>query len=186
MKIILYHTADRNRDAKLIKDAQGDVDLPPAAVHHDEIREAAEAAHLIAHSLFVQLTALLQAMGKTAGQHLLHARIIIRSLYGLDLEFTVIAALRFSLFIDDHRTDGLKAADIGNVVCLHTHRPVHADQILDLMYRSDRPALLALDPFAVLPQYDRRIFPRHLDQLFLRSLLRNPQVNLLSALLAQP
>ena len=125
-------------------------------------------------------------MGKTAGQHLLHARIIIWSLYGLDLEFTVITTLRLSLFIDDHRTDGLKAADIGNVVCLHAHRPVDADQILDLMYRSDRPALLAFDPFTVLPQYDRRIFPRHLDQLFLRSLLRNPQVNLLSALLTQP
>ena len=102
VKIILDHTADRNRNAKLIKDAQGYVDLPTSAIHHDEIRESAEAAHLIAHSLFIQLTALLQTMGKTADQHLLHARIIVHSLYGLDLEFTVITALRLSLFIDDH------------------------------------------------------------------------------------
>ena len=81
---------------QLFQHAQRHVYLPLAAVHHDQIRETAEASKL---RVFLTLC---QAVREPSSQHFLHAGIVVRPLHGLDLKFAVVARLRLALFVDDH------------------------------------------------------------------------------------
>ncbi len=102
--IVLHHAADRDIDPQRIQHLKGDVYLPSSAVHHDQVRKTAEASHFITHTLLVEFSSLLQAVGKPPRQHLFHTGIIIRPLNCLYLKFTVITALWLSLLINDHGT----------------------------------------------------------------------------------
>ena len=48
--IILYHTADRYLQIQLAQYLQRNVDLSPAAVHHDQIRKTCETSELLMNS----------------------------------------------------------------------------------------------------------------------------------------
>ena len=58
-------------------------------------------------------------MCESSGQDLMHGRIVVRSGYGTQFEFTVIAALRLAFLVDYHGAYGLETVDIGNIVGLH-------------------------------------------------------------------
>ena len=58
MEIIFYHAAHRNRNPQLIQHLEGNIHLSSSSVHHDQVREPAEASHLIGHALFIKLLSL--------------------------------------------------------------------------------------------------------------------------------
>lgn len=104
---------------QLVQHLLRDVDLPASAVHQQKVRKPCKASELPGQIFFFQLFRLFQAVFKASRQNLAHAGIVIRSCYRFDFEFSVIAALGLSLFINDHRADIFKAADVGNIERLH-------------------------------------------------------------------
>ena len=99
--VVLDHAADRDIQIQLLQDPEGDVDLPAAAVHHDQIRQL--------HEMVVLL---LQRMGQSSCQHLPHGGVIIGSGHSPDPEFPVIALLRASVLKNNHGTYRFHAACI--------------------------------------------------------------------------
>ena len=125
-------------------------------------------------------------MLKSSCEHFFHGRIIIRSLYGLDLELTVIVSLRTSVFIDHHRTYRLKTADIGNIKCLDSSHMLETQPFSDLVHGADGAKLLALDLLFILIQYQLCIFRCQFHQSVFLALLRHHELHALSASLGQP
>ena len=119
MVVILDHAADRNVDSQFFQYGQRNIHLSATAVHQNQIRELREASVLLIHLLFFQLFALFHAVAEPPRQHFPHAGIIIRAGDTFDLELTVIAAFRFSFFVDHHRSYIFKTVDIGNIIGFH-------------------------------------------------------------------
>ena len=119
MVVILDHAADRNVDFQFFQYGQRNIHLSATAVHQNQIRELREASVLLIHLLFFQLFALFHAVAEPPRQHFPHAGIVIRTGDAFDLELTVIAAFRFSFFVDHHRSYIFKTVDIGNIIGFH-------------------------------------------------------------------
>ena len=117
--VILDHTADRNVDSQFFQYGQRDIHLSAATVHEDQIRELGKAAVLLIHLLFFQFFALFHTVAEPSRQYFPHAGIVIRTGDAFDLELTVIAAFRFSFFVDHHRSYIFKTVDIGNIIGFH-------------------------------------------------------------------
>ena len=168
MMIILDHTADRDAYPKLIQHLQSDIYLPPSTIHQDQIRKPCKA---------VKFSVTL--MSEPSGQNLFHAGIIVGSLYPFDLELTIITAFGTAFFINHHGSHRLKATDIGNIVSFHAHHVFQSQPFFHLVNSSDGSSFLPPDPFSVLGKYHTGIFQGKFYQLFLGSLLRDPDVYLL-------
>ena len=105
MVVIFYHTADGNLNLKALKHLQGNVNLSPAAIHHDQIRKSCKASECRIGSFRLQLLRLRKSMGETAGQHFPHGCIIIRALNSFYAELPVIIPLWPAVLINNHGTD---------------------------------------------------------------------------------
>ena len=120
--VILDHTADRNVDSQFFQYGQCNIHLSAAAVHEDQIRELGKAPVLLIHLLLFQFSALFHAVAKPSRQYFPHAGIVIRTGDAFDLELTVIAAFRFSFFVDHHGSYIFKAVDIRDIIGFHPGR----------------------------------------------------------------
>ena len=165
--VILDHSAYRDRQLQLSQNILRNVHLAASAIHHDQIREHREAAESRIHPLFLHLCCLLQPVCEPPDQNLLQRSIVIGPLYRPDPELPVIARLRHPLLKDDHRTDRLHTACIGDIVRLYPADMADSKQCGNLLHSADRTPLLLSDPLAVLPKDDLRVLPGHCDQLFL-------------------
>ena len=119
-------------------------------------------------------------MGKPPQQHLAHRSVVVRSLNRPDTKFAVIIAFRTSIFVDNHRTDRLKTADIGNIVGFYPLDSRKPDPRSNLIHRPDRPELLALDLLLILGEHHLRILLRQLDQPLFLAHLWHDKAHLLS------
>ena len=117
--VILDHAADRNVNSQFFQYRQRNIHLSAAAVHEDQIRELGKAPVLLIHLLFFQFSTLFHAVAEPSRQYFPHAGIVIWTGDTFDLEFTVIAALGFALFIDYHGAYIFKTVDIGNIIGFH-------------------------------------------------------------------
>src|SRR5699024_9443012 len=91
MMVIFDHAAYRYVQMQFVQYLKSHVYLALSSVHEDQIRK---------HSKFPQFLIffpLSQPMGKTPGQHLSHAAVVIRSLDPADLKFTVVMRFGFPL-----------------------------------------------------------------------------------------
>ena len=186
MLIILYHTADRNLQVQFVQHFQGNIDLPPAAVHHDQVRETCKTAEFLIQIFLSPGFLLIQAVHKTPSQDFFHTGIVIWSLHRFDTEFSVIAAFWLTLLIDDHGTYRLESADIGNIIGLYPLQSRQGQFAGNLFHSTDGSALLTLDTLLVLAEYKLCVPLGQLHQLFLGSFLRNPYVHFPSLSLFQP
>ena len=171
--VILNHSADRDRQSEAVQNLQRHVDLPPPAVHHDQIRQP------------VKATVRLDASLESPAEHFLHTRIIIGPLHRLDPEFPIVCALGFSFFVDNHRSDRLKPADVRNIISFNPVQSRKFQPSGDFLHRSGRARLFSLDTFPVLIQNNFRISLGQLHKLFLRSLFRHTNMNAPSPFPAQ-
>ena len=110
--VVLYHSADRNIQSQFLQDRGGNIDLPPAAVHHDEVGKAGKTPQLCIQVLFLHFLLLLQSVAEAAGKDLPHAGIVVGPRNRFDAELPVIAPLGFPVFIDYHGSDIGKTADV--------------------------------------------------------------------------
>ena len=165
---------------QLIQHLERHVDLPFASIHQDQIRKCCEFPELL---IFLTLP---QAMGETPGQHLSHAAIIVSALDAFYLKLSVIIPLWSAVLIDDHRTDRLKSIRVGDIIRFHPRDPVDFQERRDLLHRSDRPALLALQALFILCQNKPRVLSCQLHKLLLGAFLWDPQSYLLPSLRCQP
>ena len=116
----------------------------------------------------------------------MHGSVIIRSRYRAEFKFPVIAAFRPSFFVYNHRTYGFKSINIRNIIGLHTIKPFHAKQLLNLFYRADGTSFFSLNLFFILAENQLCIFRSQLHQLFFESFLRNPYRHFPPAFGTQP
>ena len=176
--VILDHPADRDLEAELIQHRGGDIDLAPAAVHQDKIREAGEAPQLRVEILLFHLPLFVHAVLKPAHENFTHAGVVVGAGHRPDAEFPVVAAPGLSVLENDHRADIGKAADIGDVVGLHAPYGRQPQKRGDLLYRADGAPLLAPQALPVLLEDERGVFARELDELlffpFFRDKKRDP------------
>ena len=175
--VILDHAADRDLQSKLFHNAFRDVHLPPASVHHDQVREYGERAHLPVRALLLQLCRLPDPMGKASCQDFLKGSIIVRAFDCLYAELSVVRCPGLSVLEYDHGSYRLDAARIGDIVCLHAADVGKSKQTGYLLHGADRPSFLHADPLSVLFQNDLGIFPGHRDQFLLGPSLRNPDAD---------
>ena len=162
---------------KLLQNAQRNVHLALAAVHHDNVRKFRKAPELLIQLLILQLPLLLHSVQESPGKNLFHAGVVIRPRNGFDPEFPVIAALWLSFFIDHHGTHVRKPADIGNIVGLHPVYVFQPEQFSNLLCGAYGPSFLSADPLFVLFQDKPCVFGGKLHQLFLGADLRHLDVN---------
>ncbi len=173
MVIILHHTADRDIQMQFIKYLQRNIHLTLTTIHHQQIREFRKAAKLCILVLFFQFLLLLHAMQETPCQYFAHTCIIIGSGHGFNLKLTIITAFGLSLFKHNHGTDIRKAADVGNIIGLHTGNIRKRQKCRNLLYCTDRTPFFSPNPLLVLAQNQLRISRRKFHELFLRSNLWN-------------
>ena len=121
-------------------------------------------------------------MAEPSGQHLPHGSVIVGAFHRLDLELAVIAALWFSILVDDHGTNGLHTAGIGNIVSFHPADPLQSDQRADLVHGADGAELFPLDLFLILGQHQFRILLCQFHQTLFLAFLRHHQFYLLASL----
>ena len=105
--------------------------------------------------------------------------IIILSLNIPDFKFPVSAALRLSLFIDDHGTDLFETAGIGNIIGLHPAEQGQIQKIRQFPDCAHGTGLFTFQFFTVLVQDIQRIFTGELHQPLFLSLFRNAEYDLL-------
>ena len=177
MVVVLYHAAYRYVDMELLQNAQRNVHLPLAAVHHDNVRKFRKAPELLIQILILQLPLLLHSVQESPGKNLLHAGVVVRPRHGFDPEFPVIAALWFPLLIDHHGTHIRKTADIGNIVGLHPVYVFQSEQLSNLLSGAYGSSFLPSDPLLVLFQDKPCVFGGKLHQLFLGADLRHLDVD---------
>ena len=125
-------------------------------------------------------------MGKPTCKHLFHRCIIVWPLDCTDLEFTVIAAFRFSIFIDHHGTYRFHTTGIGNIISFHPADTSYADPLPHLINRTNRAQFFPFYLFTVLSQDQIRISGCQLYQPFFFSLFRHYDLYLLTLFLGQP
>ena len=162
------------------------MNLSFTTIHHDQIRVSRKAAFLAGKPFVRQLLLLVQSMLKASGQHLPHAGIIVGSMHGLNTELAVIAPSRRSILENNHGSDRLKTADIGNIIGFHTVNIGETDPRTDLLHCSRRTLLRTADLLCILLQNHHRVLMRQLDKPFLLSLFGNNDTNLITAPLAEP
>ena len=100
MVVILYHSAYRDVETKLVKNLQSYVDLTPAAIHHEYIR--------------VDIKPL---VCEPSCEYLPHACVVIRPVYGPELELSVVILLGASVFKYHHGCHGVIAAYMRYIKC---------------------------------------------------------------------
>ena len=125
-------------------------------------------------------------MGKASGKHLFHTCIIIRSLHPFDFKFTVITSFRLSFFVNDHRTNGFKSTDIGNIVRFHSFDSRQSKPFFHLMNSANCSAFFTFDPLSVLIQNHLCILFRQFHQFLFRSFLWNADIDSLFSSGSQP
>ena len=96
------------------------LELALAAVDHHEVRQRGE--RRVAVGVVGRLLGLLLPLREAARQHLRHRGEIIVALDLANGETPVIALLRRAALEDDHRRDGVGAADVRDVEALDPHR----------------------------------------------------------------
>ena len=86
--VILYHAAHRNVQTEISENLKSDVNLSSASVHHEDIWVDVE--------LFIS---------ESSGENFPHAGVVIWSIYGAKLEFSVVIFLSTAIFKYYHGSD---------------------------------------------------------------------------------
>ncbi len=128
--------------AELVDHPLGHGELPLAAVDEQQLRWVLEPLRPGAHALLQLVVewavALAEVRRQSAGEHLLHRRVVVVAGHVLDLEAAVLALVRQPVLEHDHRPDVVGALEVGHVVALDAQRGLgQVEQVLQL---GERPA----------------------------------------------
>ena len=172
--IVFHHAGNRYVKTDSLKDLKRNMDLSFSAVHQNNIGQISESFRAFSGS------------HKSPGKNLVHTGVIIGSDDPFDLELSVIVLLRLPFHVHDHGADGIKSADIGNIIGFNAVCSFQSEKRGDFLYSADGPQFLTLQSLSVSGQHQFCILMSKRDKLFFHTFLGDADPDPGSPLIREP